>query len=269
MRKIVEKYCEVPAFIRKPMWRLWHNIITRVDKDNEITFMNYGYTSLNGDTPISLNAEDEINRICINLYHIVANQIDLTGKDMLEVGSGRGGGASYIKRYLKPRTYTGVDISTSVIEFCNKVHNVPGLTFHKGVAEDLEFEDQSFDVVINVESARCYADINAFFREVNRVLEPQGYFLFADMVKKGDLDHVEAGLHEAGFEILNRKDIIDNVVKALDLDHDRRDNLIQALIPRSLRGGFLEFAGAKGTERYNSFASGDMQYWVYLLKKAA
>ncbi len=269
MRKIVEKYCEVPAFIRKPMWRLWHNIITKVDKENEITFMNYGYTSLNGHTPIPLNNEDEINRICINLYHNVASQIDLTDKNVLEVGSGRGGGASYIKRYLHPKTYTGVDISTSVIEFCNRVHNVPGLTFQKGVAEQLEFKDQKFDAVINVESARCYADINAFFREVSRVLVSEGHFLFADMVKKGDLDHVEDGLHEAGFKIVNRKNIIDNVVKALDLDHDRRDKLIQALIPKSLRGGFLEFAGAKGTERYKSFASGDMQYWVYLLKKTA
>lgn len=268
MRTIVEKYCEMPSVIRKPMWKLWHNIIARVDERNEVTFMNYGYTSLNGHEELTLEEKDEINRICINLYHNVASQIDLTGKNVLEVGSGRGGGASYIKRYLKPETYTGVDISKRVIEFCNNVHDVPGLSFKKGKAEDLAFSDQTFDAVINVESARCYADINAFFREANRVLVPEGHFLFADMIKDGKHDKVEGELKSAGFEILNKENITENVVKALDLDHDRRNTLIRSLVPNFLQGGFLEFAGAKGTQRYKAFASGNMQYWIYLLQKA-
>ncbi|MFP4621439.1 MAG: hypothetical protein ACLFM7_09020, partial [Bacteroidales bacterium] len=75
-------------------------------------------------------------------------------------------------------------------------------------------------------------------------------------------------LNTAGFEILNKENITGNVVKALDLDHARRKELIQKLIPKFLQGGFKEFAGAKGTQRYKAFASGEMQYWMYLLKKA-
>jgi ubiquinone/menaquinone biosynthesis C-methylase UbiE len=268
MRTLVEKYCEMPSVIRKPMWKVWHNIISSVDKQNDVTFMNYGYLSLNGHTPLDLAEEDETDRICINLYHEVANQVDLTGKNVLEVGSGRGGGASYIKRYLEPETYTGVDISKRVIDFCNDVHDVEGLNFKKGIAEDLDFNDQTFDAVVNVESARCYADVNAFFREVNRVLVPDGHFLFADMIKDGDKSEVEEELHSAGFEKLDNKNITQNVVKALDHDHERRNELIESLVPKFLQGGFLEFAGAKGSQRYNSFASGEIQYWVYLLKKA-
>lgn len=269
MRKLVEKYCEVPSAVRKPMWRIWHNMITKFDKAQEVTFMNYGYTSLNGEAGLELKEKDEHNRICINLYHTVASQVDLTGKNVLEVGSGRGGGAAYIKEYLKPETYTGVDISKNVIDFCNKKHDQPGLQFKVGIAESLEFENQTFDAVVNVESARCYADVNAFFREVNRVLVPDGHFLFADMIKEKDYDIVEGELKEAGFEILDKKNISKNVVKALDMDHERRNTLIDSLIPGFLKGGFLEFAGTKGTERYNSFASGKMQYWVFLLGKAA
>jgi len=259
----------MPSLIRKPMWRIWHNIINKVDDGNDVTFMNYGYISLNGHKKLPLDEKDEINRICINLYHNVANQIDLAGKDVLEVGSGRGGGASYIKRYLKPQTYTGVDISKNVIDFCNEVHEVPGLSFKKGKAEGLEFNDQTFDAVINVESARCYTDMNAFLQETNRVLASNGHFLFADMIKNGEKDQVEEELRSAGFEVVNRKNITGNVVKALDHDHARRNRLIQALVPRFLQGGFQEFAGAKGTQRYRAFASGKMQYWVYLLRKAA
>lgn len=229
--------------------------------------MNYGYQSLNGDPALVLSKEDEIDRYCIQLYHQVANQVDLTGKEVLEVGSGRGGGGSYITRYLKPKRYVGMDISGSVIDFCNKKHKVQGLSFVKGVAEKPPFSTESFDAVVNVESARCYADIKGFFSEVHRILRPDGHFLFADMVKKGDIDHVRKNLSETGFKVVSEQNITKNVVKALDLDHERRNGLVSTMIPKFLKGGFLQFAGAKGTERYDSFATGRMEYWVYHLVK--
>ncbi len=267
MDKLVEKYCEVPSFVRRPMWRIWHGLMTRFDKRKEVTFMNYGYESLNGDVSLVLNEEDKHNRYCINLYHQVASQVDLTGMHVLEVGSGRGGGASYISRYLNPESYTAIDISKTVIDFCKQVHTVRNLSFRKGVAEKLEFQDEMFDAVVNVESARCYADMQGFFNEVFRVLRPGSHFLFADMIKQGEENIVNERLTNAGFTFVKTRNITNNVVKSLDLDHDRRDQLIQSLIPKFLKGGFLEFAGAKGTERYNSFATGKMQYWVYLLEK--
>jgi ubiquinone/menaquinone biosynthesis C-methylase UbiE len=267
MKKIVEKYCELPTVVRRPLWRVWHNLLLRFDKNKEVTFMNYGFQSLNGDTQLALNKEDEVDRYCIQLYHEVANQVDLTNKDVLEVGSGRGGGGSYITRYLKTKSYIGMDISGGVIDFCNKKHKIPGLSFIKGIAEKLPFPNESFDALVNVESARCYADIKGFFAEVHRVLRPDGHFLFADMVKKGDIDHIREGLSQCGFKILSERNITKNVVKALDLDDQRRSKLVHSFIPKFLKGGFLQFAGAKGTERYESFATGRMEYWIYMLAK--
>ncbi len=268
MEKIVEKYCEIPSFVRKPMWRIWHGLVTKFDKNKEVTFMNYGYAPLNGEELLSLHDKDENDRYCINLYHQVAVQVEIEGKDVLEVGSGRGGGASYITRYLKPKSYKAVDISKTVINFCNQAHNqVEGLSFQKGIAEKLDFPDAQFDAVVNVESARCYADMSGFFREVHRVLRKGGHFLFADVVRKGDIDDLLERLNQAGFTMLNQRDITGNVVQSLTMDHERRNNLIQSLTPRFLRNGFLEFAGAKGTDRYDSFASRRMEYYIFLLQK--
>ncbi len=268
MQKIVEKYCEMPSVIRRPLWRIWHNLLLKFDKKREVVFMNYGYENLNGDPKLHLNDHDEHDRYCIQLYHQVANQVDLTGKDVLEVGSGRGGGGSYITRYLKPQKYVGMDISGGVVDFCNSKHKeVEGLSFVKGIAENPPFPNESFDAVVNVESARCYADIFGFFKQVHRILRPDGHFLFADMVKQGEISHIRENLNKAGFKIIQERNITQNVVKALDLDHERRHSLVSNLIPKFLKGGFLQFAGAKGTERYNSFASGKMEYYLYLLSK--
>ena len=264
---MVENYCEFPKVLRKPMWKIWHKVLIKYDKDSTVNFMNYGYNSLNGDKPIYLEQYDEKNRYCIQLYDHVVSNADLKNKDILEVGSGRGGGASYIARYYKPRTYTGLDMSGSLIDYCNSHYDTPGLSFVKGVAENQPFKHHSFDIVVNVESARCYKSLDIFFNEVYRVLRPGGYFLFADMIQKDEVSDMHDTLKENGFEIIKNKNITKNIVCALDKDSTRRETLIKEKLPRFLKKSFSQFAGTKGTERYLSFTNGKFEYWSYILKR--
>ena len=79
--------------------------------------MNYGYASK--DLNLELKKEDTHNRYPIYLYHHVASQIDLNNKKVLEIGSCRGGGASYIARYMNPSQIICLDISSSAVKNCN------------------------------------------------------------------------------------------------------------------------------------------------------
>ncbi len=264
----VDKYCEFPAAVRKPMWHIWHRALVFFDRNKDVNFMNYGFQELNGKPPISLESDDEINRICIQLYDHVAEKADLKNKDVAEVGSGRGGGASYLTRYYKPKSYTGLDISAPVIDFCNKYYKVPDLSFKRGVAEKQPFQDNSFDVLINIESSRCYSSLNTFFNEVHRVLRPGGEFLFADLMYKGEVEGIKDKLKECGFTIAHEREITKNVVKALEKDTKRRAGLIDELIPKFLKKPFAAFAATKGSHRYESFASGKIEYWSFVLKRA-
>lgn len=268
MKKIVEKYVELPIAIRKPLWQVWHALITRFDRNQEATFLNYGFEPGEGEERPVLGPEDEINRYCIQLYDHVARQGALAGKDVLEVGAGRGGGGAYIARYFQPRSYTGMDISRHVTTFCSQRHRaIDNLRFVRGVAEKLPFADGSFDAVVNVESARCYASLTDFFRETFRVLRPGGQFLFADMIKKEDVPGMGPMLESCGLRIETSRDISQNVVWALDKDHERRASLIARNTPAFLRSAFAEFAGTKGSDRYAAFASGEIQYWSFLLER--
>lgn len=67
---------------------------------------------------LPLEASDEPDRFCIQLYHPTATQADLSGKRVLEVGCGHGGGASYLARTLHPASYTGLDVNATGITFC-------------------------------------------------------------------------------------------------------------------------------------------------------
>lgn len=269
MRNLFESYAELPLFLRRPLWRIWHNFLVKQDKSLVIKFMNYGYAPLtDSDLALDLTPEDEPERYCINLYHHDVEGVDLEGKEILEVGCGRGGGASYISRYFKPKTYIGLDLSKKAIRFCNRKLQSSNLSFVQGNAEDLPFEDNSFDAIVNVESSRCYPHVDKFLSEVQRVLRPGGHLLFSDMRFTDDLDVLREQFKNSGLKILEEEDVLPNIVKALELDSVRRETLIDEKCPKFLRKSAREFSGTLGSERYRLFKDGEMQYHRFRVQKA-
>ena len=236
-------------------------------KKRDWTFMNYGYAPDSAASKIVLHADDEINRYCIQLYHYVASALDLRGLKLLEVGSGRGGGADYIKRYLDPACVVGVDFSDNAVNLCRQHYRLDGLSFEPGDAESLPFNDQSFDIILNVESSHCYGSMADFLAQVKRVLKPDGYFMFADFRNLEQLDELEEQLERTGMRRITQENITPNVLKALDADHDRRFAHIQRGVPKPLQNLLQEFAGNKDTWIYKGFQTGDIVYQNFLLQK--
>lgn len=257
-----------PKF-RRFMMKSWYETLVVLDRQRDITFMNYGYSSLDS-TPneISLNDAEQVNRYCVQLYHHVAAAIDLNGKDVVEVGSGRGGGASYVARYLKPRSMKGIDFSKNAIEFCRKHYSVDGLSFVQGDAENLPLADNSVDAIINLESSHCYGSMAKFLGEVYRVLRPDGHFLFSDHRDHDKLSLLREQLKDSGLTLVKETDITQNVVAALDLDNDRKQRMIAQKCPRVLRREAEEFAAMKGTRAYETFKSGYSRYLSFVLLKS-
>ncbi len=268
MRKIVEKYVELPKSIRKPMWRFWHWLIRKMDVSGSTTFLNYGYSGENGEFDhLTLKGEHEYHRYAVQLYcHATRNQV-FSDSNILEVGCGRGGGAAFLAETFKPASYIGLDLNSGTTAFCNKRYNVAGLGFITGDAQDLPFENEKFDGVVNVESARCYPDMVQFFKEVFRVLKKNGKFHFADMIKPADLETIESNLQDVGFKILDKKDIRTNVVSALLKDSANRKAEIDKNTPGFLREAFYEFAGVEHSNRFKIFKTGEMGYWSFTLAK--
>lgn len=173
---------------------------------NDVVFFNFGYEE---DPPLGLplSDADEQNRYGIQLYHQTASQIDLTGKKVLEVSCGAGGGASYIVRTLGPASYTGLDLNPASIELCQKRHRLPGLDFVQGDAMNLPFPAESFDVLLNVEASHQYPDFPKFLEEVVRVLRPGGHFLYTDSRRIPHIAGWEAVLAAAPLRKVSERDI--------------------------------------------------------------
>jgi len=258
----------VSPYLKKLLWRQWYQFLAGHYRIKDWSFMNYGYAPLNDHLDrVKLHEADEPNRYFIQLYHHVASAVDLTTLEVLEIGSGRGGGAFYIKRYLKPKAMTGVDFSDKAIQFCQHAYDVDGLSFVKGDAESLPFEAERFDVVINIESSHCYGSMETFLAQVKRVLRHDGYLLYADFRNKNDVEALHRQMEKSSMKILKRENITPNVVRSLDLDNPRKLLLIRAFFQNWLLKPFQEFAGVKGSKIYTGFQSGTMIYLHYILQK--
>jgi ubiquinone/menaquinone biosynthesis C-methylase UbiE len=229
--------------------------------------MNYGFDPLNEQERPSLQEQDEPDRYSIQLYHFLAAQTEIQGKKMLEVGSGRGGGASYIARYLKPAEITGMDIADNAVAFANKRHHAPNLNYVTGNAEQIPFPDNHFDVVINVESSHAYGSVEKFFTEVARILKPGGIFLITDMRDPNNIGKFEQKLFSSGLTKVSQAIINDNIEKAIENEDDLKRARIRAAVPSQYVKFFEEFSGVKGSQIQKDIQDHRLIYFWYVMKK--
>lgn len=269
MHKLITGIIRHSPRLRRAGNRLLYQYLARLDeKSGRVRLMNYGYLSLNGDGPLMpLEPEHESDRQCLQLYHKVASAVDLTDKDVLEVGSGRGGGAHYVSRALKPATYTGVDYSERAVEFCNNRYDAEGLRFVHGDAENLPLEAESFDAAINVESSHCYGYMSRFLGEVHRVLRPGGALLWTDFRSPDHLDGLYADFEAAGFTVEEEEVITPNILASLATLTDRNIALIDEGVPPFARNFFYAFAGVEGAGMQSRFANDELVYLRAVLRK--
>ncbi|MBN2536287.1 MAG: class I SAM-dependent methyltransferase [Spirochaetales bacterium] len=230
--------------------------------------MNYGYAADPAESQtLLLDKRDESNRYFIQLYNHVARGVLLKDRDVLEIGSGRGGGVDYISRYLEPRSIVGMDLSQKAINFCNKNYSPSLISFVNGNAEFLPFKQESFDVVMNIESSHCYSSMKNFLNEVCRVLKFKGYFLFADLRDKDEIDILHSQLKDSQLKLIQHGDITGNIINALQLDSQNRMNYFKKFIPSFLLDSFQEFAGTINSRIYKRFINKKTLYLSYLMQK--
>jgi ubiquinone/menaquinone biosynthesis C-methylase UbiE len=262
---------------RRWLWESWYNTAAwLLGTADDFVFINIGYANLDATVDsLGLMEPQNMHRLSQQLYAHVVGDVELRGREVLEVGCGRGGGSAYVMRTFQPRRMVAVDLSRAAIDCCRRTHVLPGLTFERGNAVDLPFGNDRFDAVINVESSHCYPSRAAFFREVYRVLKPGGYFLYTDVVYPEvdgfDLRRLNEALGSSGLVSLATADIAKNVLKSRELAAESAS--IQRALEVWARGHKLNLDVLRwvfflpGTESYQGLKNGTIQYWSWKLQK--
>lgn len=131
----------------------------------------------------------------------------LRGKDVLEVGCMRGGGARYLASVAGTRSYVATDIEDEHVELCrrrwlpNEGGSHPGgLRFEVAAAAKLAdvYPADCFDFVLCVQSIALFADPEGFVRGARHVLRPGGRLIICEALSRRHLQKLLGSVEEAG-----------------------------------------------------------------------
>jgi SAM-dependent methyltransferase len=262
------------AWLRSHVWRWFYGLLDRVlawTGQAGFDTLNWGFAPRD-DGPVRHPRE-----LHLALYDRVMGD-EPTASRILEVGSGRGGGAFHLagRGY---RRLTGIDLSPQHVRRCRRraaasageggaagdAASAPGigpLRFLEGSADSIPVADVSCDVVLNVESSHCYSRFDRFLDECFRVLEPGGRLRWCDFRARGRWDELRAGLAtDARWSIREEEDLTSGVLNAsrrLTPWYRQRLRAVRWLPP--LHATLYNFGCLQGSRNHRKLAEGE---WVY------
>ena len=106
-------------------------------------------------------------------------------KPVWDFGCGPGQTTQYLRNL--GIEISGLDVSEKLVEQANVIH--PGITFRKGNILDLEFENESIAGIVAFYAIVHFSQeqVAKAFREIFRVLQPDGVFLFTYHIGEGTI----------------------------------------------------------------------------------
>ena len=227
--------------------------------------MNYGFSERN--RKLSLEPHEEPNRYSMQLYHHIVDGVDLKNKKILEVGSGRGGGLAFLAKKFGPFKGIGLDMDKIAVKFSNRKYGNGKLNFMQGDAQNIPLEDNSVDLILNVESSHRYPNFDKFLKEVHRILKPGGSFMFTDFRYHFQFEDFFKSLESSNLIKVRENNITERVLEALEMDDPRKRRFINKLAPWPINRIALEFAGTVGSHTHKCFSTGQWKYYSYHFRK--
>lgn len=230
--------------------------------DKHLRFLNYGFEALEGQaTPGPRLPIAFPNKDAARLVFAVVGDTDLTDASVLDVGCGRGGAVGLLAEHTRAAQVVGLDLAHSSVAFARRTFDRSRTAFVRGTAEALPFPDRCFDVVFNLESSACYPSMEAFYREVARVLPPGGHFLYADLFPTAVQQPCRDALAACGLEVEAEADITENVVRS----RTRRAERQRVALAEATGGDLGEWVGQVGSSLFDRLEQRSARYLSFRL----
>lgn len=100
------------------------------------------------------------------------------GKRILDIACGEGYG-SWLMRKWGGTEVVGVDVSEKAINSAKANFEGDGILFFQGAAESLTFLDNTFDLIVSLETMEHIPDVRKYLEELKRVLKTDGMIILS------------------------------------------------------------------------------------------
>lgn len=103
---------------------------------------------------------------------------DFTGKSVLDLGCGYGWHCIYVAEQ-GASSVIGVDLSAKMLEVAREKTQEPQVSYIQGSIEDIDFPENSFDIVISSLALHYVPSFEVVAAHVRKFLKPEGVFIFS------------------------------------------------------------------------------------------
>lgn len=191
MIDVVDHQCMDPSEVTSAKRYIQASYTQLAHTLHDTLFLNYGlwdkkiykeYQLLDFDFS-ELSGINNINSQLL-LYYLIRPLIkaQFFDKRLLEVGCGTGIGLRASSGMLATKYALGIDLVHEFAANASKSFAQENkINYIQCDAEHLAVENESFDIITNMESSHLYPKIEHFFAEIERVLAPGGFFCYSDL----------------------------------------------------------------------------------------
>ena len=137
--------------------------------------------------------------------------------EVLDLGSGTGILSVELARAFPDLQFVGLDLSEAAVTVAREQvadsAAAPRVSFERGDAQEMPFDDGAFDLVVSSNTLHLLESPIEMFNEVQRVLRPTGRFIVSDFRRSwlGALTpHIKAAYTPDEIEGLLRRSMLDN-----------------------------------------------------------
>lgn len=204
----------------------YYDNVFNVFKNSNFYFYNCGFYPYNKN----IVEEDLQYSAYISMYMYLLDNINTKNLKILDVSCGLGGSTTTYYKYFNFNEIHGIDINSNFIDFCKQ--NNKNIYYYNMMAEQLNYSDNSFDIITNVDSSFVYKNKLMFLQECHRVLKEDGVFIYADYFYSNEEELLLKNLykHVIVFDIteniaLASKKLLDDI-NSMNLSDDQKDILI-------------------------------------------